>query len=143
LITLTDGNVIDFNYIKDDMRDLRNDYPIIEAPYDPAQATLFALDMTAEGFPMVEYIPSVLNLSEPMKLFERLVLSGKLHHNGDKVFEWMISNVVGHYDRKDNIFPVKERPENKIDGPWAAFAALGRAMLEQGEKLIEMGFIEV
>jgi phage terminase large subunit-like protein len=73
----------------------------------------------------------VKNFSEPMKEFERLVLSGRLHHTGDKVLTWMISNVVGHYDRKDNIFPVKERREQKIDGAVAAIMALGRAMVGQ------------
>jgi phage terminase large subunit-like protein len=131
LITLTDGNIIDFNAIKDDLRDLRGEYEIAEVMYDPFQATLFSTDMAAEGFPMIEYGATVKNFSEPMKEFERLVLSGRLHHTGDKVLTWMISNVVGHYDRKDNIFPVKERREQKIDGAVAAIMALGRAMVGQ------------
>jgi hypothetical protein len=28
----------------------------------------------------------------------------------------MLGNVVGHYDAKENVYPRKERPENKIDG---------------------------
>jgi hypothetical protein len=28
----------------------------------------------------------------------------------------MIGNVVAHYDAKENVYPHKERPENKIDG---------------------------
>ena len=131
LITLTEGNIIDFNYIKDDLRDMKSLYEIVEIPYDPFQATLFATDMAAEGFPMIEYGATVKNFSEPMKELERLVLSGRLRHNGDKVLEWMISNVIGHLDRKDNIFPNKDRPENKIDGAVAAIMALGRAMMEQ------------
>jgi hypothetical protein len=31
------------------------------------------------------------------------------------VLAW-IGNVVGHYDAKENVYPRKERPENKIDG---------------------------
>ena len=133
-ITLTDGNVIDFNVIKDDMRETKENFEIVEVPYDPFQATQLSLDMAAEGFPMVEYGATVKNFAEPMKEFERLVLAGRIRHNGDKVLEWMISNVVGHYDRKDNIFPVKDRRENKIDGAVAAIAALGRAMMEQPQQ---------
>ena len=40
----------------------------------------------------------------------------------------MISNVVAHRDNKGNIYPRKERDENKIDGPVAAFAAKNRLM---------------
>jgi phage terminase large subunit-like protein len=39
-----------------------------------------------------------------------------------------MSNVVAHMDVKDNIYPRKERPENKIDGVVALIMALGRAM---------------
>jgi len=43
----------------------------------------------------------------------------------------MISNVVCHRDAKDNIYPRKEHEDNKIDGPVAAIAALGRALAAQ------------
>ena len=77
---------------------------------------------------MVECRPSVQNFSEPMKELEALVRSGKLHHGGSPVLTWMISNVVCHLDRKDNIYPNKERPENKIDGVVALIMALGQLL---------------
>lgn len=80
---------------------------------------------------MVEMRPTVLNLSEPMKQLEALVLQGpnKFQHDGSPVMTWMISNVVCHRDAKDNIYPRKERPENKIDGAVALIMALARAMV--------------
>jgi phage terminase large subunit-like protein len=41
---------------------------------------------------------------------------------------WMVSNVVCQPDRRDNLFPEKERPENKIDGAVALILAINRAM---------------
>ena len=41
---------------------------------------------------------------------------------------WMVSNVVAHLDAKDNIYPRKERAENKIDGVVALIMALSRAI---------------
>ena len=78
---------------------------------------------------MLEVRPTVLNFSEPMKTLEALVLQRKLLHDGDPVLSWMISNVVAHLDAKDNIYPRKERPENKIDGVVALIMALARAMV--------------
>ncbi|NDC86789.1 MAG: hypothetical protein EB088_14410, partial [Betaproteobacteria bacterium] len=67
---------------------------------------------------------------------EALVLQGRLHHDGNPVLAWMMSNVVAHTDVKDNIYPRKERPENKIDGVVALIMALGRAMsTEKQEEL--------
>lgn len=103
-------------------------------PYDPFQATQLSTRMAAQGVPMVEMRPTVLNFSEPMKQLEALVLQGRLHHNGDPVLAWMMSNVVAHMDAKDNIYPRKERPENKIDGIVALIMALGRALANEQQE---------
>ncbi len=77
---------------------------------------------------MIEVRPTVLNFSEPMKTLEALVLQCRLIHDGDPVLGWMVSDVVAHLDAKDNIYPRKERPENKIDGIVALIMALSRAI---------------
>jgi phage terminase large subunit-like protein len=43
----------------------------------------------------------------------------------------MLVNVVGHYDAKENVYPRRERPENKIDGAIALIMALGRYMVAE------------
>ena len=48
----------------------------------------------------------------------------------------MMSNVIGHFDRKDNVFPVKDehqRGNNMTDGAIALIMVLGRAMVDSGE----------
>jgi phage terminase large subunit-like protein len=52
--------------------------------------------------------------------------SGKIVHDGNPVLAWMIGNVVGHCDAKENVYPRKERPEKKIDGAVALIMAIGR-----------------
>jgi phage terminase large subunit-like protein len=76
-------------------------------------------------------------MSEAMKWFEALVLDGRFHHNGDPVLAWMVSNVVAHLDKKDNIYPNKEREQNKIDGAVAIIMALARSITgaQQGTTL--------
>ena len=85
---------------------------------------------------MIEMRPTVLNFSEPMKQLEALVLEGRLHHDGDPIMTWMMSNVVCHVDAKDNIYPRKDRAEQKIDGVVALIMALGRAMLTQEQEKV-------
>ena len=77
---------------------------------------------------MIEVRTTVLNFLEPMKTLEALVLQEKLIHDGDPLLGWMASNVVAHLDAKDNIYPRKERPENKIDGIVALIMGLSRAI---------------
>ncbi len=70
-------------------------------------------------------------MSGPAKELEKLVLEGNFEHDGDQVLTWMVSNVVCHRDAKDNIYPRKERDENKIDGVVALIMALGRAIASE------------
>ena len=51
----------------------------------------------------------------------------------------MVSNVVAHMDKKDNIYPNKEKPENKIDGVVAILMAMNRGnhYLDSGESVYE------
>jgi len=114
-LTPTPGNIIDFNYIENDLRALKSQFEIRHVAYDPFQATHFATNMLAEGFPMIETSQTVRSLSEPMKQLEALVLSRRIHHDGDPVAGWMMSNVVCHTDVKENIYPRKEAAANKID----------------------------
>ena len=42
-----------------------------------------------------------------------------------------MGNVVGKPDRRGNLYPAKQRPEQKIDGAVALMMAVGRAMAEE------------
>lgn len=127
-MTLTPGNMIDFAYIEDDIIVDAGRFDLKEVVYDPFQATYLSTRLMEQGINMVEYRNWVKTMSEPMKMLEALVLAGRLHHDGNPVMTWMMSNVVAHLDAKDNIFPRKEFPEQKIDGPVALIMALGRAL---------------
>lgn len=129
LLTVTPGNVTDFDQIEAELVADASRFQIVEVPFDPFQATQLSSHLIAQGLPMVEMRPTVLNFSEPMKQLEALVLQKRLVHNGDPILAWMISNVVCHRDAKDNIYPRKEREENKIDGVVALIMALGRQMV--------------
>jgi len=128
LLTLTDGEVIDFEVIKEDLREFAGRFDVQQVAYDPWQATQIAQEMTNEGLLMVEVRQTVQNISEPMKELEALVLQKKLAHGDCPILTWMASNVVAKLDVKDNIYPNKERPENKIDGIVALIMALSRAI---------------
>lgn len=128
-LVATPGEVTDYDAIEAQLRtDACTVADLREIPFDPFQATQLSGHLLAEGLPMVEMRPTVLNFSEPMKQLEALVLQGKLRHDANPAMDWMMSNVVCHRDAKDNVYPRKERVEAKIDGPVATIMGLGRAM---------------
>ena len=125
----TPGNIIDFERIEADILEATTRFQVGEIAYDPWQATQLATRLQTQGAQVIEFRQTVANFSEPTKQLDALMRSGKIAHDGNPVLAWMIGNVVGHYDAKENIYPRKERPENKVDGAVALIMAIGRHMV--------------
>jgi len=130
---VTEGEMIDFRQIFDDILELCSTYKVLEVAYDPYQATMLVTELMAQGVPVIEVRPTVQNFSEPMKQLDALIRAKRLAHNGDPVLAWQIGNVVAKTDAKDNVYPRKERDESKIDGVVSLLMALGRAMTQPEE----------
>lgn len=138
-LTATPGNVTDYAYIEDDLDDIKSQVEVREVPFDPFQATQFSTRMMERGFPMVEVGATVKNFSEPMKFMEALILEQKIEFQKDPVLMWCMGNVTARLDKKDNIFPDKERFESKIDPVVAIIMAINRWIYyqEQGPSVYE------
>nr|DAH82034.1 MAG TPA: Large Terminase [Caudoviricetes sp.] len=131
----TDGAMTDLNVIEESIREDLSRFDVQTVTYDPWQATQIATSLSDEGAPMLECRFTVQNVSDPMKTLEALVIDGRIVHDGNPVMAWMMGNVEARIDAKDNIFPRKERHENKIDGAVAAILALrGAATYEPKKK---------
>lgn len=132
-ITQSGGAMTDLARIEEDIRDDLSRFDVKGIAYDPWNALLLATNLGNDGAPMVEYRNTVQNFSDPMKSLEALVQDKRVNHDGNPVLRWMMGNVVAKLDAKDNIFPRKERYENKIDGVVALIMALGIATSGEGE----------
>ena len=77
-----------------------------------------------------------------------MMRSGRIAHpyGPRDPLSWMVGNVVGHYDAKENVYPRKERSENKIDGAISLIMNIGlwlRASNEPGSVYKTRGFVEL
>jgi len=124
----TPGNVTDYEIVAASIRDDAERFQIKEIGFDPWNSTHLASTLIEEGLTMVEMRQGAKTLSEPMKFLEQIVLDGRLHHDGCPALTWMISNTMAKRDEGDNIKPIKERNENKIDAVVALIMAIGRSM---------------
>ena len=127
-ITVTDGEIIDLRRIRDDIVEYGVEFDVVDVGYDPFQATMLVTDLMDLGINCVEVRATVQNFSQPMKTLDGLIRAGKIEHDGCPAMTWMIGNTVALADAKDNVYPRKERGENKIDGVVATLAALARQM---------------
>ena len=126
-INQSGGAMTDLSRIEEDLREDLSRYDVKGIAFDPWNALQLATSLSNDGAPMIEYRNTVQNFSDPMKSLEALTQDKRINHDGNPVLRWMMSNVVAKLDAKDNIFPRKERYENKIDGVVALIMALGIA----------------
>jgi phage terminase large subunit-like protein len=129
-ITLTDGNVVDYDFVKAQVRADAAKFKLREIAYDPWNATQIALQLQDDGATMVEFRQGFASLSEPSKEFERLVVSKQLAHGGNPVLAWMASNVAIEEDASGNIKPSKKKSTERIDGIVTTVMGVGRALTQ-------------
>jgi len=134
LLDVTDGNIIDYSRIEEDVLDACKKFAVADCCYDPFQATYVATRLMEQGVNMVEYRQTIQTMSDPMKTLDSWIIGGKLHHNcgASDPMTWQIGNVVSRRDNKDNVYPVKEQESKKIDSPVALIMCVGRATLDTG-----------
>ena len=83
---------------------------------------------------MLEFRATTQNSSPAILELDAALRSGRLRHDGDPVLEWCVGNVVCKPDRRGNLYPAKQRPEQKIDAAVALMMAVGRAMAEDASE---------
>lgn len=143
-ITATAGETIDFGVIEDDIRAEAPGLNLQAVATDPWQAQQMIQNLKRDGMPAEEYRQTVATMSEATKTLDALMREGRIHHTGNAVMNWMIGNVVGHYDAKENVYPRKEMPQNKIDGAVALIMSLGWFIQQEAQdapKSYQMMFV--
>lgn len=141
-IIATDGNVMDHERIKFEIRELADEYKPTAIAYDPGFDYTIPQSLLNEGLPMVEMRCTANNLSEPMKTLEALVKGGKIKHNRNPAYTWMVSNVIAHRNRGEQLYPTKERHDAKIDGPVSTFLTLAVELKPEPKSIWEGGKLE-
>lgn len=127
-LTQTDGAEVDFTEIGDEIISFAADNLVREVPHDPWGSVQLAQQLTEAGLIAIKIPQQVAHLSPAMREIEAALKAGRLHHDGNPVLNWMISNVVAKEDANENVFPRKDKPDQKIDGAVALIMAVGRAM---------------
>lgn len=125
LITITPGNVTDYDYILNDLLRIRDIVYIQKIAYDAWNATQFVINAEEKGLPMEAYAQALGNFNRPTKEMERLLLSGRAIIDNNPINRHCFRNVVMARDRNGNTKPSKQFEEKKIDGVIAKLEALG------------------
>lgn len=123
----TPGNVVDHERVEEWAANDAKRFRVRAFGIDPWSASRTATNLMAKGIDIVEVRQGFRSLSEPTKLFQALVLSGRLEHSGDPVLGWAVSHVAVDMDPAGNLKFSKARSSDRIDPLAAAVNALAVA----------------
>lgn len=141
LVEVTEGNIIDYDAIYNKIQSLAPMYKLkaAEIGYDPWNATQLSTQLSKDGFKLIEIPQTFRHLSEPSKVFEALVNSGRIRHSGHPVLRWNVENVSVKEDPAGNIRPIKSSKMKRIDGVIASVNAISRLLvLKKQSKVVAL-----
>jgi phage terminase large subunit-like protein len=130
LLTLTDGNMIDYSRIERDIRGWCQQFTVRAISFDQFGSVQIAGNLSNDGLPAWVEAKNAKSFTPPARELETRVKHGRFRHDGNACLKWQASNVVVSRRIDDSILPKKEGPEsaNKIDAIDALLQAIA-AML--------------
>lgn len=128
-LTITPGNVVDYDYILNDIMCVDRNLYIVKVGYDAWNSTQFVINATDKGLPMEPVSQSIGNFNRPTKEMERIILSGNAVIDNNPITRFCFRNVVMKIDYNGNTKPSKENKDKKIDGVISMIEALGVYLL--------------
>ena len=142
-LTLTPGNVIDYEFIRKEINTLNERFIIKECAFDPWNAIDLATRLGSDGVNMVECRQGYKSMTEPSKDLEARVIQGKVRHGHNPILKWCIANAVVTSDAAGNIKPDKEKATGKIDGVVAVIMAMSRLIVDSENAYKDRGFLSL
>jgi phage terminase large subunit-like protein len=141
-VTLTDGNVCDYERVREDLLQLHRTWNVEGIAIDPWNSRQLSAQLLAEGVNVQEFRQGFASFADPCRQLERLVIAGGLAHGGNPVLRWCASNVAVEIDAAGNMKPSKRRSTERIDGMVALLMGLGMAAKsESGSVYDGRGFL--
>jgi phage terminase large subunit-like protein len=135
-LTLTPGDVCDYNHVRAALNAAREKYDLRRVGFDGTYAEQMVQRLTEEdGWPDGEhgvcqkFPQNVFAFAAPTASYERRVIEGTLHHDGNPCLTWQAGNTMVKTDVNQNMRPVKQKHGDfrTIDGVVAGIMALGVA----------------
>lgn len=128
-LTITPGNVTDYNYITRDIIDVTKICCVYKIYYDKYNANQWAINCEEIGLPLEPYSQSIGNFNGPTKELERSILSGLVVIDDNPITRYCFRNVELRVDYNGNVKPNKGIAAKKIDGVIAMIQADAACMV--------------
>ena len=82
---LTPGDVTDYNYIKEKIKEIAELVNIKEIAYDRWNSSQLVIDLVNDGLPLAPFGQGFASMSAPTKELEKMVLAKEINHGGSSL----------------------------------------------------------
>lgn len=129
LLETTPGRAINFKAIIKRLAEIAVEYDLKAVAYDRALINVFKMQCAEEGveLPLEEFGQGYMSMTGPVQLLEAAVLDRRIHHGGNSILRWQLSNVAITTDPAGSRKADKKRAIGHIDGVVALMMAMGSA----------------
>lgn len=127
-LIVTDGNSTDYEVIKNKIFECAEVFDLKSIAYDRWNSNALINQLSDQGIETDPFGQGFISMTAPIKNAEVMIKKKKLHHGGNAMLRWMVSNVVAKRDDAENIKFSKSKAGDKIDGVVALIMAIGEKM---------------
>ncbi len=121
-LTLTPGNVIDYDFIIHKIKEIREWVDLKNIQYAP-QYEGSLMPLTDEGFILEKCANNNQNMTDSLKQFEARVEQQAINHEGNPVLAWMMGHVALKYGPDKTVRIDKDASMGNVSGPVALLMA--------------------
>jgi phage terminase large subunit-like protein len=138
MITVTEGNVVDYTVLRDRILEFAKFHKVREVCADRAFATMLIQELEQAGLTCVDIPQTFVSMSNPLNETERLLKAGNLTHEANQVARWCFGNASVAKNGNEQIKLVKEHKgksvvrTRRIDLISAWIDAMARAVSYKG-----------
>jgi phage terminase large subunit-like protein len=140
LITLTEGNEIDYRRVGKTIIELSHLYDIVEIGYDDWKATEIVHTLMDEALTMVPLQQgSYKSMHVPTDSLLGAVMARKVRHNGNPILTWNADCMTVKTDPEGRVKPCKpdrRKSSKRIDGIVAGINAMARMIVHEDSESI-------
>lgn len=144
-LTVTPGNVTDYEWVKDKIREDAGRFQVATVGFDRWNSSQLVTDLMDDGLQMVKVGQGYQSMSPALKEVQRLVKMGsagrpadrtpRLRNGGNPVALWCIDNLAIDTDPSGNVKPSKATSADKIDGVSALCDAMYEAINDRAARI--------
>ena len=130
LVRTTPGDVVDYDQVLEDILAINADFPFrfvaVDRGFQGGQMCNNLMKHFGEA--VVTCPQGIITMNAPFREFIELTIQGRMHHDGNPVLRWQVSNCAAEI-RGGLMKPSKDHSSEKIDIVTAAVMALRESMM--------------